>query len=173
MLVSGLRPARYSSRFRGKLGDLLRLRMQPQTISGVAAMTTSPLADTHRPPQVWVAMIVSLLLGLYAELASVPLCLAGLFVGPHIFVPGLFHAVLGVVLLAGWMGLLRRRPWARWLLLLASAFMVLAIPSWAVWESLQVWRISEDAVFFLPFSALFALITFNLASKRAGAWFKK
>jgi hypothetical protein len=54
---------------------------------------------TYKPPHVQAAIIISFLLGLYAAMFSVPLCLIGSFVGPEILITGLMHAVLSTVLL--------------------------------------------------------------------------
>jgi hypothetical protein len=44
----------------------------------------------YKPPQVRVAIIISLLLGLYAAVFSLPLCLVGSFVGPQILIRDLY-----------------------------------------------------------------------------------
>ena len=47
----------------------------------------------YMPPHVWVAAILTLLLGVSAVLLSVPLCITGPFSGPQVLVPGLICAI--------------------------------------------------------------------------------
>ena len=132
-----------------------------------------PVSKAYKPPHVRVAIIISLLLGLYASVFSVPLCLIGSFVGPQILIPGVLHAVLGAVLLVGCQGILSQQRWARWLMVLVSGLIVFAVPIWIARDSLQAGSVPAGALFFLGFPFLFALLAFNLISPSASVWFKK
>jgi len=132
-----------------------------------------PISNTYKPPQIRVAIILLSFLGYYAAVFSVPLCLVGSFVGPHILIPGVVHALVGVALLVGCRGILSRQRWARWLMVLVSGFIVVSVPIWIVRDSLQAASIPDGALFFLMFPVLFALLALNLISPTAGVWFKK
>jgi hypothetical protein len=129
----------------------------------------------YMPPHVWGACTWSSLLGLFNLATGIPVCVVGSFSGPHIFFPGVVQAVSGVALLVGWQGLLHRREWARWLLLLVSALMLVAIPTWIAWESWQSGSVAEGATLLMVLSVFlisYILIAISLASTRAGGWFK-
>src|SRR4051794_5124194 len=79
------------------------------------------------PGRVRLAATLILLLGLYAAFVSIPICLVGSFVGPHILIPGIVHAVLASVLFYSWNGPLHQRRWARRLLIVLSAVGALAL----------------------------------------------
>lgn len=132
-----------------------------------------PISKAYKPPQVRVAILISLLLGAYAAIFSVPLCLTGSFVGLHILVPGIVHAVLGAVLLVACRGVLSQQSWARWLLVLVSGLFVFGVPILIARESLLAGGVPDGALFFLVFPILFALIAFNLMSPAASVWFKR
>ena len=132
----------------------------------------APIPTVYKPPHVRVAINISFLLGLYAAVFSVPLCLVGSFSGPHILIPGVVHAVLGAVLLVSCRGIRSRQRWARWLIVVVSGLIVLAVPIWIARESLQSGRVPDGALFFLIFPVLFVLLAFNLLSPSAGVWFK-
>ena len=132
-----------------------------------------PISHGYKPPHVGAAIIISFLLGLYATVFAVPLCLVGSFVGPQILIPGVVHAVLGAVLLVGCQGILRQRRWARWLTVLVSGLIVFAVPIWIARDSLRVGSVPDGALFFLIFPGLFAVLAFNLISPSASVWFKE
>jgi hypothetical protein len=132
-----------------------------------------PVPKAYKPPHVRVAIIISLLLGLYATVFAVPLCLVGSFVGPQILIPGVVHAVLGAVLLVGCQGILRQQHWARWLTVLVSGLIVFAVPIWIARDSLRAGSVPDGALFFLIFPGLFAVLAFNLISPSASVWFKE
>ena len=73
------------------------------------------------PPQVWMTARLALILAIYADVASIPLCITGSFVGYHILIPGLLHAIVGAALHIGLQGLWGKRRWARWFLASLSA----------------------------------------------------
>ena len=103
---------------------------------------------------------------------SVLFCINGLFGNFHVFILGVVHALLGAVLLVAWRGLLHRRRWSRWLLVFVSGFVAITLPIWAARECLQAGSIPVGAFFVLAISVLFALITLNLLSLSASAWFR-
>ncbi len=107
-----------------------------------------PVPKAYKPPHVRVSIIISLLLGLYASVFSVPLCLVGSFVGPQILIPGVVHAVLGAVLLVGCHGISSRQCWARSLMVLVSGLIVFAVPIWIARDSLQAGSVPDGALFF-------------------------
>jgi hypothetical protein len=110
---------------------------------------------------------------LWRRHVSVPICLVGSFVGPHILIPGIVHAILGGILLVACIGLWYRQCWARWLLILLSLVVALAIPIALVRELALTASIPESgAFFFLAIAALFALVALNLLTSAARAWFK-
>jgi hypothetical protein len=127
--------------------------------------------QTRKPPHVHVAAALTLILALYAAVMSVPLCCTGAFVGPHILIPGVMHAVLATILFSSWNGLLHQRRWSRWLLVILSGVVAPAL-SIAV---LRGWLFGDiDAgttTFFLIISVAFALIASNLSSSAVRAWF--
>ena len=111
------------------------------------ALSDHSFCERIMPLHVRVAIIISLLLGLYALVFSVPLCLIGSFVGPQILIPGVLHAVLGAVLLVGCQGILSQQRWARWLMVLVSGLVVFAVPIWIARDSLQAGSVPDGALF--------------------------
>jgi hypothetical protein len=130
------------------------------------------ILKAHKPRHVWVAIMISLLLGLYAVVFSVPLCSVGSFVGPQSLIPGLMRAVLGAVLLVGCQRILSQQRWARSLMVVVSGLIVFAVPTWIAQDSLQAGSVSDGALFFLILPGLFAIIAFNLISPSASVRFK-
>jgi hypothetical protein len=126
---------------------------------------------TRKPPHVHVAAALTLVLAMYAAVMSVPLCCTGAFVGPHILIPGVMHAVLAVILFSSWNGLQHQRRWSRWLLVVLPAFVALAL-SIAVLRGRMAGEIDAGStVFFLIIALAFALIASNLASSAVQGWF--
>jgi hypothetical protein len=82
------------------------------------------------------------------------------------------HALLGLVLFVSWYGLLRRKRWARWMLLLVSGFVALALLIAIVGKSLGEGTFPVGADYFLLIAALFALNTLALSTSSARAWFR-
>jgi hypothetical protein len=130
-------------------------------------------AKTYMPPPVWTAAALTPLLAVYADVMSVLFCINGLFGNFQIFIFGVVHASIGAVLLVAWRGLLHRRRWSRWLLVLISGLVAMVLPIWTAQECLQAGSIFMGALFVLIIAVLFALITLNLSSPSASVWFKK
>lgn len=126
-----------------------------------------------RPPHVWGAAVLTMILALYAEAMAVPLCISGAFVGPHILIPGVVHAILGPVLLVSCLGLWNRRRWARYLLLILSGVMALGLPVAIARDAISgaLGREGkEGALVFLVFALVFGLIAWNLSRPAVRRW---
>jgi hypothetical protein len=125
------------------------------------------------PPQVWGAATLTLILASYAVVFAVPLCITGSFVGWHILVPGLVHAILGLTLVVGLLGILARRRWARWLVVSVTSLVAFGLPVAMVREAI-VANIDRVAVVFgMTISLISAAVTLNLSSPAVGVWLRK
>jgi len=153
-------------------GEIRRVEVDRAGI-GASSMSDSAPPKTYMPPHVWTAATLTLLLAVYADVMSVLFCINGLFGGLHVLILGVVHALLGAVLLVAWRGLLHRRRWSRWLLVLVSGLVAMALPIWTAREGLQAGSIPVAAFFVVIISVLFALVTLNLLSSSASVWFKE
>ena len=79
------------------------------------------------PPSVHVASGLTLVLAICAAATAGPACILGLIFGPHILILALAYAALAPVLFLSQRGLVHRRRWARWLLIVLSAVTAAAI----------------------------------------------
>jgi hypothetical protein len=125
------------------------------------------------PPQVWGAASLTLMLACYAVVFSVPLCIGGAFVGWHILIPGLVHALLGLALVVGLVGILDRRRWARWLLVFVTGSVALGLPIALVREAIVGDIDGPAVVFWLTIALVSAAVTWNLSSSGVRCWFSK
>jgi hypothetical protein len=125
------------------------------------------------PPGIKVAATLSFVLAAYGLAIALPLCATGLFTGPHILIPAALHALLGVVLLSAWKGLLHQRCWARWSLLFVSGFMAVPLAAVIARDWLRDGNVPENQRFFLTFPVLFALLAFSVAVHSSGEWFQR
>jgi hypothetical protein len=123
------------------------------------------------PPQVRRAASLTLILALYALGISSPTCLVGSFVGPHILIPALVHAIVGLVLVVGLVGILNRRGWARWLLILVTGSVALGQPIALVREAIAGPIDRVGVLFWLTIALLLGAVTLNLASSAVRVWF--
>jgi hypothetical protein len=136
-------------------------------------MIDSSPPSSDIPPQVWGAATLTLILACYAVAFSVPLGLVGSFVGWHILIPALVHALLGLALVVGLLGILSRRRWARWLLVFVTGSVALGLPIGLVREAI-VGEIDRAAIlFWLTISRVSAAITLNLSSSTVRVWFRR
>jgi hypothetical protein len=125
------------------------------------------------PPQVWGAATLTLILASYAVVVSVPLCITGSFVGWHILIPALVHAILGLTLVVGLLGILARRRWARWLLVLVTSLVALGLPIAMVREAIVADIDRVTVIFWLTISLTSAAVALNLSSPAVGVWLRK
>jgi hypothetical protein len=125
----------------------------------------------YTPPHVWAAGLLTLLLAVGSDFVSVPLCITGSFVSLHILALGLLIALLGVVLSVAFIGLLYRRRWARWALILIPGAVAIAMPISIARECMVSMRVPDGLLPLLLFPILFAGIPLNLLSRAAGRWF--
>ncbi len=134
-------------------------------------MGNSAAPISSMPRCIRIASVLTLILAAYAAAISVPGIIAGLFVGPHLLIAAVVHALFAPVLIVSLTGLLRRKRWARWLLLVLSAIMALGLPIAIVRD----WKAGNidvgTAIPWLLISLAFGLIALNLSDFNAIAWF--
>ena len=125
------------------------------------------------PPSVRAASALTMFLAIYAAATAGPGCIVGLFIGPHILIPALVLAAVVPVLFLSQRGLVHRRRWARWLLIVLSTVAALAITI-AIVRALTAKELDfPTAIPWLLFSLCSAWITLNLSGSAANAWCTK
>jgi hypothetical protein len=125
------------------------------------------------PPSVRAASALTLFLAVYAAATAGPGCILGLFVGLHILIPALVFVALAPVLFLSQRGLMHRRRWARWLLIVLSAATALALTI-AIFRALMGKEIDlPTAIPWLLISSCSALITLTLSGSSANIWCTK
>jgi hypothetical protein len=136
-------------------------------------MKYRPPPFTDMPPGVKVAATLTFLLAAYGGAISLPICATGLFVGPHILITGVVHAILGILLLVAWRGLLHQRRWAMWTLLVVSGFVASSLPILLARDWLGGRINLEHLRYWLVFPILFGLIVASLAIESSSKWFQR
>jgi hypothetical protein len=75
----------------------------------LAPMIDPDKPPPYMPPQIWGAWSLSMVLGVFNLVTSVPICAVGSFSGTDILIPVLVQAVSGLALLVGCQGILYRK----------------------------------------------------------------
>jgi hypothetical protein len=123
------------------------------------------------PEQVRWASVLSFMMAAGFAVFSLPACLAGSFVGPHILVPGIVAILTALLLCAAANGVLSRRSWARWLLFLLSMCGAFAFSTVALIGLLHADIHPIAAFCFLALSVTFCFNVWALCGTSARAWF--
>jgi hypothetical protein len=136
-------------------------------------MIDSSPPKSYVPPQVWGAASLTLVLACYTVAVAVPGCLAGSFVGWHILIPAFVHAILGLTLVIGLLGILAQRRWARWLLVSVTGLVALGLPIALVREAVIASIDPVAVIIWSTIALISAAVTLSLSSRAVSVWFQK
>jgi hypothetical protein len=109
----------------------------------------------------------------YAAGMAVPLLMVGLFVGPQILAACVVHVFVAMALYLGRRGLLRRRRWAKWLLLLVSAPGAMVLPASISASLIETQSLDAELLILSGIiTLLFTIVLFLTLSRPVRSWLR-